>query len=31
LVLKVKVHSAKVPDQDGIRLLLQRLAICLDR
>ena len=23
LVLKVKVHSAKVPDQDGIRLLLE--------
>jgi len=23
LVLKVKVHSAKVPDQDGLRLLLQ--------
>ncbi len=22
LVLKVRVHSAKVPDQDGIRLLL---------
>jgi putative transposase len=24
LVLKAKVHSAKVPDQDGIRLLLER-------
>jgi putative transposase len=23
LLLKVKVHSAKVPDQDGLRLLLQ--------
>ncbi len=23
LVLKAKVHSAKVPDQDGIRLLLK--------
>jgi putative transposase len=23
LVLKVKVHSAKVPDQDGLRLLLE--------
>jgi putative transposase len=23
LVLKAKVHSAKVPDQDGLRLLLQ--------
>jgi putative transposase len=23
LVLKVKVHSAKVPDQDGIKLLLK--------
>jgi putative transposase len=23
LVLKVKVHSAKVPEQDGLRLLLQ--------
>jgi putative transposase len=25
LVLKAKVHSAKVPDQDGIKLLLKRL------
>jgi putative transposase len=24
LVLKVKVHSAKVPDQDGLRLLLKQ-------
>jgi transposase len=23
LVLKAKVHSAKVPDQDGLRLLLE--------
>jgi putative transposase len=23
LVLKVKVHSAKVPDQDGLRLMLE--------
>ena len=23
MLLKVKVHSAKVPDQDGLRLLLQ--------
>ena len=23
LVLKTKVHSAKLPDQDGLRLLLQ--------
>jgi putative transposase len=23
LVLRVKVHSAKVPDQDGIKLLLK--------
>jgi putative transposase len=27
LVLKAKVHSAKVPDQDGIRLLLMVYAI----
>jgi len=29
LVLKVKVHSAKVPDQDGIKLLLQGIRDCL--
>jgi putative transposase len=23
MVLKVKVHSAKVPDQDGLRVLLE--------
>jgi hypothetical protein len=23
LVLKAKVHSAKIPDQDGLRLLLE--------
>ena len=30
LLLKVKVHSAKVPDQDGLRLLLQsaRCGLC---
>ncbi len=26
LVLKAKVHSAKVPDQDGIKLLLLKAA-----
>ncbi len=29
LVLKVKVHSAKVPDQDGIKLLLKGIRDCL--
>jgi hypothetical protein len=27
LVLKAKVHSAKLPDQDGIKLLWRALAI----
>jgi putative transposase len=31
LVLKAKVHSAKVPDQDGLRLLLQSLRTGLSR
>jgi len=31
LVLKVKVHSAKVPDQDGIRLLLEPVCEHLPR
>jgi len=31
LVLKAKVHSAKVPDQDGLRLLLQSARIGLSR
>jgi putative transposase len=31
LVLKAKVHSAKVPDQDGIRLLLQTAQSGLSR
>lgn len=31
LVLKVKVHSAKVPDQDGLRLLLQSARTGLSR
>jgi putative transposase len=31
LVLKAKVHSAKVPDQDGIKLLLKGLRDCLAR
>ncbi len=31
LVLKVKVHSAKVPDQDGLRLLLQSARSGLSR
>jgi putative transposase len=30
-VLKVKVHSAKVPDQDGLRLLLQSARMGLSR
>src|ERR687894_901895 len=29
LVLKVKVHSAKVPDQDGIKLLLKGIRNCI--
>ena len=31
LVLKAKVHSAKVPDQDGIKLLLKSVRDCLPR
>jgi putative transposase len=31
LVLKAKVHSAKVPDQDGIKLLLKTACECLTR
>jgi putative transposase len=31
LVLKAKVHSAKVPDQDGIKLLLQSVGDSLPR
>jgi putative transposase len=31
LVLKAKVHSAKVPDQDGIKLLLKGVRDCLPR
>src|ERR687898_3115736 len=31
LVLKAKVHSAKVPDQDGLRLLLESARIGLSR
>jgi putative transposase len=31
LVLKAKVHSAKVPDQDGIKLLLKAVRQCLPR
>jgi putative transposase len=31
LVLKVKVHSAKVPDQDGIKLLLKGVGAYLPR
>src|SRR3712207_7262019 len=31
LVLKVKVHSAKVPDQDGIKLLLKAVRQRLPR
>jgi putative transposase len=31
LVLKAKVHSAKVPDQDGLRLLLELARIGLSR
>jgi putative transposase len=31
LVLKAKVHSAKVPDQDGLRLLLKAARGCLPR
>lgn len=31
LVLKAKVHSAKVPDQDGLRLLLDSARIGLSR
>ena len=29
LVLKAKVHSAKIPDQDGLRLLLESARIGL--
>ena len=31
LVLKVRVHSAKVPDEDGIKLLLNSARECLGR
>jgi putative transposase len=31
LVLKAKVHSVKVPDQDGIKLLLKGVRDCLPR
>ena len=31
LVLKAKVHSAKVPDQDGLRLLLESARSYLPR
>jgi putative transposase len=31
LVLKAKVHSAKVPDQDGLRLVLKAVRECLPR
>ena len=31
LVLKAKVHSAKVPDQDGLRLLLESARVKLSR
>ena len=31
LVLKAKVHSAKVPDQDGLRLLLESTRTGLSR
>ena len=31
MVLKVKVHSAKVPDQEGIKLLLKGVRDCLPR
>jgi putative transposase len=31
LVMKVRVHSAKVPDQDGIRLLLEPVRSHLGR
>jgi hypothetical protein len=31
LVLKAKVHSAKVPDQNGLRLLLESARIGLSR
>jgi len=31
LVLKAKVHSARVPDQDGIRLLLESARVGLSR
>jgi putative transposase len=31
LLLKAKVHSAKVPDQDGLRLLLQATRPALPR
>jgi putative transposase len=31
LVLKAKVHSAKIPDQDGLRLLLQSVRTGLSR
>ncbi len=31
LVLKAKVHSAKVPDQDGLRLLLESARVGLSR
>ncbi len=31
LVIKAKVHSAKVPDQDGIKLLLKGIGDCLPR
>jgi hypothetical protein len=31
LVLKAKVHSAKIPDQDGLRLLLESARFGLSR
>jgi hypothetical protein len=31
LVLKAKVHSAKVPDQDGLRLLVESARTGLSR
>ena len=30
-VLKVRVHSAKIPDKDGLRLLLESARFCLPR
>jgi putative transposase len=31
LIMKAKVHSAKVPDQDGLKLLLEPTQDCLPR